>query len=50
LRTPGLKFAIDQAAIVSITNLTGQIIYSNDKMLEISKFRRDEIIGLAVAS
>ncbi len=40
-----LKFAIDQADIVSTTNPAGQIVYANDKMLEISKYSREEIIG-----
>lgn len=40
-----LKFAIDQADIVSTTNIAGQIIYANEKMLEISKYTRAEILG-----
>lgn len=39
------KFALDQHAIVSITNVTGEIIYANDKMCEISGFPRTELIG-----
>ncbi len=40
-----LKYAIDQAAIVSTTNTAGEIIYANDKMLEVTKSTRSEILG-----
>lgn len=40
-----LKFAIDQAALVSITNLRGEIVYVNDKYLEVSKYSKKEILG-----
>jgi two-component system, sensor histidine kinase and response regulator len=39
------KFALDQHAIVSITNVAGEIIYANDKMCEISGYSRVDLIG-----
>jgi PAS domain-containing protein len=45
-----MRFALEESAIVAITNQRGEITYVNDKFCEVSKYSRDELIGRTTAS
>lgn len=40
-----IRHALDQSALVSTTNAEGDITYVNDKLCDVSKFTRAELIG-----
>jgi len=40
-----VKYALDQSAIVAITDQRGRILSANDQFYKISKYKREELIG-----
>lgn len=40
-----IRKTLDESAIVAITNVQGVITYANDKVVKLSKYNREELIG-----
>jgi len=45
LQLDNLKFALDEHAIVSITDTQGKILFANDRFCRISGYAREELVG-----
>ncbi len=39
------KFAMDQHSIVSIADVTGKILYVNDRLVDVSQYSHEELLG-----